>query len=313
MNSIMEPLFAVAATAVVLFLVLLVRGLFDKQSAAEQQRLYGSGDESSMSLQSIALVDPPEPGPLARFDRWFDQAVARTGLEASSAGVVATMGLLATLLGAGLFYWKGAIGFAVLGIVLGVAVPLAVVAYLQGRYRATLQKQLPDALHMLAGSLRGGQTLEQGIEFVGQQGAKPLAQEFASASAQLRLGVNAETALRSAAGRVRLLDFDILVSTVGLHRQIGGNLALLMDRLATSVRDRNQFRGQFLALTAQGRAVAVAIGLAAPLMLLGYALWEPEHVQGFLTSATGWTTLAICAAMQAVGIVWLWQILRVEY
>jgi tight adherence protein B len=312
MNTMIEPLFAVAATVVVLVLVMAVRGLFDKKSEAERRRLYGSDSDSSMSL--IALAEPvKEPGPLGRFDRWFEQAVARTGLEASPAGVVAAMALLATVLAAGLFYWKGAIGFAVLGVAVGIGIPFGLVVYLQGKHRATLQKQLPDALHMLAGSLRGGQTLEQGIEFCGDQGPKPLANEFASAAAQLRLGVNAETALRSAAARVRLLDFDILVSTVGLHRQIGGNLALLMDRLAASVRDRNQFRGQFLALTAQGRAVAVAIGLAAPLMLLGYTLWEPEHVQGFLTSPTGWTTLAICGALQVTGVIWLWQILRVEY
>lgn len=308
----LEPLFALAIAGVSLFAVLLVRSSLDKKADEERRRLFGKEDDSGLNLKAL-VEQRKEPGPLGRFDGWFDQAVRRTGLEASPAGVVAAMGLLATLFGAVLFYWKDHLGYAVLGIVLGLGVPFFLVAYLQRQYRAKLQKQLPDALHMLAGSLRGGQTIEQAIEFVSGQGTKPLSEEFGTAAAQLRLGVNAETALRTTARRVQLLDFDILVSTVGLHRSTGGNLANLMDRLATSVRDRNQFRGQFLAATAQGRAVAVAIGLAGPLLLLGYALWEPEHVRTFFENTTGWALLGACVLLQAIGMVWLWQILKIDY
>jgi Flp pilus assembly protein TadB len=59
--------------------------------------------------------------------------------------------------------------------------------------------------------------------------------------------------------------------------------------------------------------VAIAIGLAAPLLLLAYLLAEPEYVQSFMQSPGGWSIILMCAIMQAIGIVWLLQILKVDY
>jgi tight adherence protein B len=246
-------------------------------------------------------------------DRWFDTAVLRSGLDASPAGVVALSSLLALLFAAGLYFWKQQIGLTLLGVVLGVAIPVIVVAIMQGRYKRRIQEQLPDALYLLAGSLRSGLTMDQALEFFSQRGNKPLADEFKHTAGLLRLGHPVTMALRATADRIGLLDFDLLVSTVGLHAQTGGNLALLIDRLAASVRDRNQFRGQFRATTAQSRIVAVAIGAAVPLFLLTYALFEPEHVSAFFASTTGWWILIGCVVMEIIGVFWLWRVFRVEY
>src|SRR5262249_39322198 len=101
--------------------------------------------------------------------------------------------------------------------------------------------------------------------------------------------------------------------TVGLYMQTGGNLVLLLERLADSVRDRNQFQGQFFAATAQSRVVAIAIGAAGPLLVLAYLLREPEHLNAFFQSPTRWGIIATCAVLEVIGIVWLWWILRVDY
>lgn len=298
--------------ALVSLVIILTIGYAAGRQTPASRRLEVASGESGIGLLPTKPV-APEKGLSSRFDTWFEGAVGRSGLEASPTGVIAVMILLATVLGGGVYFWKEQMGLAALGMVLGFLIPLAVVAFAARRYRWKLQQQIPDAFRMLAGSIRAGQTLDQAIEFYSERGNKPLADEFAHCAALMRLGMGPYAALQSTANRVRLLDFDLLVSTVGLYTQTGGNLVLMLERLADSVRDRNQYYGQFFAATAQARIVAFALGAAPPLMLLVYALAEPEHVQAFFASPRGWTVLAICGVLEVIGIIWLWRILKVDY
>lgn len=310
-----EIIFAVLTSMVVFGVILLLRSGSNRAETVRPNR--DDSDDSgviALSKDPITLIPKPEAsGAGARVDRWFDRAVLRSGLDASPAGVVALSSLLALVLAAGLYFWKQQIGLTLVGVILGVAIPIVVVAILQGRYKRQIQDQLPDALYLLAGSLRSGLTMEQALEFFSQRGNKPLADEFKHTVGLMRLGSSVTAALRATADRIGLLDFDLLVSTVGLHAQTGGNLALLIDRLAASVRDRNQFRGQFRATTAQARIVAIAIGAAVPLFLIAYVLFEPEHVAAFFASTTGWTILIGCVVMEIIGVFWLWRVFRIEY
>ena len=280
----------------VLAIIFGLRAVRERREFADK-RLSPNSSDSGIGLGDLARFTTPPTGARSRFDTWFETAVRRSGLDASPAGVVAVMLLTATVLGAGLYFWKGQLGLVGLGIVVGVSVPLAAVAIAHRRYRWRLQEQLPDAYRMLAGSVRAGETLEQAIDFYAERGIKPLAEEFSHCSGLIRLGMSPLAALQSTSPRIRLMDFDLLVSTIGLYTQTGGNLVLLMERLAESVRDRNQFLGQFYAATAQSRIVALAIGSAAPLILIVYALSEPEHIQTFFNSRSGWGILTGCAVL----------------
>ena len=310
-----EIIFAVLTSMVVFGVILLLRSGSNRTEGTRLER--DDSDDSgviTLSKDPITLIRKPEPtGAGARVDRWFDRAVLRSGLDASPAGVVAVSSLLALILAAGLYFWKQQLGLTLVGVLIGVSIPVVVVAILQGRYKRRIQDQLPDALYLLAGSLRSGLTMEQALEFFSQRGNKPLADEFKHTVGLMRLGSSVTAALKATADRIGLLDFDLLVSTVGLHAQTGGNLALLLDRLAASVRDRNQFRGQFRATTAQARIVAIAIGAAVPLFLIAYVLFEPEHVAAFFASTTGWAILIGCVVMELIGVFWLWRVFRIEY
>lgn len=309
----LEAVFAVLVAAAVLAVAFSVRSVARARQEARDRRLVPA-DESGVNLGRATLAPAaPPPGARGRFDEWFEVAVRRSGLEASPSGVVAVMLLLALAAGGGLYLWKDQLGLAALGVVVGLVVPLAVVAYYYRQYRWQLQAQIPDAFRVLAGSVRAGQSLEQAIDFFAKHGSQPLAEHFAHCSALMQLGMSPARAVQATAERVRLLDFDLLVATVALYTQTGGNLILLLERLADSVRDRNNYAGQFYAATAQARVVAIAIGGAAPLLLLAYVLIEPEHVRGFLDSPTGWTVLGGCAVLEVIGMVWLWRVLRIDY
>jgi len=115
------------------------------------------------------------------------------------------------------------------------------------------------------------------------------------------------------AERVRLTDLNIFVSVVTLHRQVGGNLALLLDRVAAHTRDRNLFRGQFKAATALGRATGLFISAAAPALLVVYGVLQPEYLVKFARNPSGMAALGVAALLQVVGALWIFYLLRVDY
>jgi tight adherence protein B len=184
---------------------------------------------------------------------------------------------------------------------------------LQARQRRLLQNQLPDTFYLLARSLRAGLSLEQAIKLAGEEGPRPLAEEFRRASAQIQLGLSVPAALQLAAKRLQLFDFNALVATVSMYQSTGGNLALLLDRLAAATRDRNQFRNHFLAATALGRVTAIALALGAPLLALAYALWQPTFALPFFQSSAGLITLVIALGLELLGAFWLYRLLRFDY
>lgn len=318
-------LYGVLGTLVLLALVFLVRGLMPSRTPAPPPVPLVPEDDSDSGVHShgsgilvpgaeVTLAPAELPnGVFDQFDRWFERAVRWSGLGASTTGAVALMCLLAVLFAGGLHLWQERVGLTIFGGLFGLALPMLVIAALQGRHRAKLQTQLPDALYLMSSALRSGQTIEQAIVLYSERGNKPLADEFQHTAGLLRLGWSPTAALQATAPRLGLLDFNLLASTVGLYAQTGGNLALMMDRLAASVRDRNQFRGQFSAQTAQARTVAFFLGGAAPVFLLAYILFEPDYVQSFFESAKGWLTVSVCLLMEIIGVVWVWRLLRIEY
>jgi tight adherence protein B len=301
------------AAVILLTAFLLLRRVVERYRAHWKRRLSGpSGDSDSGILVSGAIAEPPR-GMSHRMDEGFERMVEHSGLKVTPEQVLAFTMLLGVAVAVGLHLWRDELWLTTLGLVLGLAVPVVTFAILQARYRRRLQNQLPDAFYLLARSLRAGLSLEQALVMVGAQGPRPLADEFRKCNAQIQLGLSVPAAAQAMARRLRLIDFNAFASTVTLYQATGGNLALLLDRLAAGSRDRNQFRGHFLAATALGRATAIAIAAAVPVLLLGYLLFEPEHIQGFLQSTNGWIALAVAFGLQAVGIAWLYYLLRVEY
>lgn len=304
-------IYALAAVVALLGLgiFLWIRDVLERRRTELQRRLRGPEGGSD---PSIALGDEGQ-GAFERMDRGFESMIRRSGIEAEPSQALAFIALMAVGLAGLLFLWRGELWLTILGLVVGGVGTLAVYFVMQSRYRRRLSEQLPDAFYLLARSLRAGLSLEQAIALTGEQGARPLAEEFRRCAAQLRLGLAIPAALQLVARRIRLLDFNVFVTTVSLHYTMGGNLAMLLDRLAAGTRDRNHFRGYFRTATALGRVTAIFIGVMTPLMLLGYAIFQPDHVRAFFESPQGWTAIGVAAALQIIGIIWLYRLLRMEY
>jgi tight adherence protein B len=304
-------LFAILVGVVTLTLLLLAGAWWERRRARWKRRLNGVGPEEPETLPSLVPEAPKSWSD--RLDQGFDNMIQRTGLEVDSSQALGFMTLVGVALGGALFVWRGEPWLAVLGLVVGSGGVLLYYWIRRNRYHRQLQDQLPDTFYLMARSLRTGMSLEQVIALVGDQGTRPLAGEFKRCAGQLELGLSVAAGLQLMAKRLRLLDFDAFVSTVMLYQTTGGNLPQLLDRLAAGARDRNQFRNYFLSATAYGRVMAIALALAAPLLLLAYAIFQPDFSRPFFQSVTGWTTVAVVACLELIGALWLFSLLKIEY
>jgi tight adherence protein B len=295
-------------TILALAVFFLVRRLLDGDRARLERRL---ALEPGYKPGTLVPAEPPDF--TARMDRSFEVLVHRTGLGLTTGQTLALFALAAVALGAALFFWREEEWAAGAGVALGLLLPFVFLVILQGRRRRLIRSQLPDAFYFMARSLRAGLSLEQTLARAGEQLDDPLAAEFRRATAQIQLGLHPYQALKITASRLDLSDFDVFVSTVGLYYSSGGNLALLLDRLAASTRDRLQFVGYFRAATALGRTAGIFLAAAVPVLVIAYLIWQPAHVETLFRTGVGWQILAVAGILEIIGILWFIYLLRVDY
>jgi tight adherence protein B len=157
-----------------------------------------------------------------------------------------------------------------LGVMLGLAaspLPLAYVAFVRKQRRQKILDQLPDAFELMSRTLRAGQTMSQALQTVADEGAPPISEEFGFCYEQQNLGLTPEAAMQDMALRTGLLELKIFVMAVMIHRQTGGNMAELLDKLGRVIRDRAKIRGSIKALTAEGAMQAYILMALPPGML----------------------------------------------
>ncbi len=312
MNELVAPLVTAAmVTAVLTWLFVFLRDRIEQRRTFWRRRLHGAGEEEMVGLLSTEPV--PAPGWAGGLDFRFERFVRQSGTGWGPEQALGAMAACGVCVGGILLLWRDDLGLTAVGLVVGLVLPLFVFRSLRQRWQTRLQDQLPDAYFLLARSLRAGENLEQALLTVAEHGPQPLAAEFRQGMEKIRLGLSVPATLQLIARRLRLEDFDVLVTAVQLHRTLGGNLALLLDRVAASARDRNQFRGFFRAATALGRITGMFVSAVPPMLLIGYWLWQPEILQRFVETPLGQRGLGLVVILELIGAIWLYLLLRVDY
>ena len=203
----------------------------------------------------------------------------------------------------------------VAGLVAGVVVVLAPFAYLDNRQRGRrkrFERQLPDTLTLLASSLRAGFSLMQGLEAVAQEIADPMRKELQRVFTEVRLGRAIEDALGDSAVRMESRDLDWTVMAIKIQREVGGNLAVLLDTVADTMVKRERVRRELSALTAEGRLSAYVLSAVSPLILFVIWLMQPSYLQPLWHNAIGIAGIIGAVALEVVGWFWLRRIVDIE-
>ena len=227
----------------------------------------------------------------------------RTATWLSLAGI-----LLMAATGGVLAGWPGAL----LGVGLGVFLPMAALKFLRRRRLYRLEFQLVPGIQSLASGVRAGLNLVQSMELVARDGPVPLKQEFNHLLREYEYGVPLETAMNSAAERIGSSDFRLLFAALLTHRERGGNLGETLDRIADSIREIQRLEKQVRTLTAQGRATARWLG-AMPIvvLLISYCIY-PRWVSMLFVEPVGQAMLAMVILLNVVGFLWVKKIVNID-
>ena len=208
-----------------------------------------------------------------------------------------------------------ALGGPLGGIVLVALVPLAarlVVGHLAERRRQKFAEQLPDTLQLLTSTLRSGYALLQALDSVAQEAAEPARTEFRRVLLEIRVGRDLSAALRALSDRMRNKDFAWVVGAIEINREIGGDLAAVLESTAETIRERQRVHRQVRALTAEGRLSGYILTALPVVVALAMNFINPEAFAR-LTSGIGLLMSAGGCALLVVGWFWMKMLNRIEF
>jgi tight adherence protein B len=198
-----------------------------------------------------------------------------------------------------------------IGLLLG-SLPLMWLLLRRKRRLKAFAAQLPDALEMLARCLRSGQSLGFGFNMVANEMPQPISKEFGRVFEEQNLGIPLDDSLRGITERIPNLDLKFFVTAVVLQRQTGGDLAEILDKIGSLIRDRFRIWGQVQALTGEGRLSGVVL-LALPFVLF-VAVYQlnPDYVKVLFTDPMGTKMLAVAVFMQVIGALVIRKIVNIR-
>ncbi len=220
---------------------------------------------------------------------------------------VCLMGLL-VLLGFLISGW-------LLALLLGVAGFLSPILLVR-RYRIkrlqTFNTQLVDALQAMANAFKAGLTFPQAIEHVSKEAQDPLGQEFALFVKEVKLGVPLEEALVNMARRVGSDDLDLVVTSTNIARQLGGNMAEMLETISMTIRERFRIEGKINALTSQGKLQGwIVASMPAVLgVILNYM--RPDLMQPMLESWFGVGVVVTVMVLVGIGVLLIRKIVNID-
>lgn len=202
-----------------------------------------------------------------------------------------------------------------------VAIPVAVIAafipWLWMRRRRTrrlyaFESELPEAIDLLGRAIRAGHPLSSGMKMVADETGEPISGEFRRTFEENRFGVPFEDAIQEMSDRVDIVDVRILVTAILIQREVGGNLAEVLDNLASVIRARFTIRRQLRVFTAQGRMSGYV--LAALPIVVGTLIYllNPDYGSLMFTHPLGRVLLGVAFIMQIIGFLWIRKIINID-
>ena len=222
---------------------------------------------------------------------------------------------LAVFLGAGAVGVLLGGGSLVLGIVflaLGAVGPWLFLGFKRSRRRKKFEAGLPDTLQLMSGSLAAGLSLAQSIDTIVREGTEPIASEFRRVLVETRLGISLDDALEGVGQRFESKDFAWVVMAIRIQRQVGGNLAELLDTVAATMREREYMRRQVAALAAEGKLSAWVLGGLPPGFMLYLFVANRDYVMPMFTEPLGWLMLGGAGMILGTGVFWMSRLIKVE-
>jgi len=203
-----------------------------------------------------------------------------------------------------------AIGFV--ATVIGAMLPTMYVRRRRTKRMNAFEELLPEAIDLVGRALRAGHPLTAGFKMAADDGPEPVAGEFRRVFEEQRFGLPIQDSLLGMADRVNIVDVRILVTAILIQREVGGNLAEILDNLSAVVRARFTIRRQIRVYTAQGRMTGYLLS-ALPIILFSMLyMINAEYMSILFTDPIGKILIVVAITMQLIGFMWIRKIIKIE-
>ncbi|YCH14253.1 type II secretion system F family protein [Arthrobacter sp. D1-17] len=246
------------------------------------------------------------PGPLSQ-DR-LDEC----GLKKEPGDYLLMAGVITLTLAVLGFFLGGFFAASLLALLTPAALHL-LLNVLAGRRRAQFAGQIPDTLQMFSGGLRAGHSLLRAVDAAAQESQPPMSEELSRVVNETRIGRDLGESLEDVARRTRSEDFLSISQAIDIHREVGGDLAEVLDHLGDTVRDRNQVRGQIRALSAEGRMSAIVLMALPVVMFIGLTMFNDLYSRVFTSTLPGYLMIVAALLLLTAGGFWLSRIVKPRF
>ncbi|MGA8254976.1 MAG: type II secretion system F family protein [Nocardioides sp.] len=212
----------------------------------------------------------------------------------------------------GLLLGGGNLVVGLLFMALGGFGPWLYLGIRRNQRRKKFETLLPETLQLMSGSLSAGLSLMQSVDTIVREGGEPVKTEFQRVLVETRIGVSLEDALEGVADRFDSRDFRWVIMAIRIQRQVGGNLAELLNTVAATMREREYIRRQVGALSAEGKLSAAVLGGLPPAFFLYLFFSQRDYIEPLFTDVRGVVMLVGGVLWLGVGVFWMSKLVKVE-
>ena len=278
-------------------------GIAEEEDLAEEvdiSRQSPVGDAFNRALASRGLGDN------------LATQLARANLKITVGEFIAAIAIIVIAAG-GVTYFLSRDILTTAGVCLaGFFAPRFYINMLRGRRLKAFNEQLGDAINLLVNSLRAGYSILQAMEAISQEMGPPISEEFGRVVQEVQLGLTLEQALNHMIRRITSGDLDMMITAINVQREVGGNLAEVLDSISHTIRERIRIKGEMRALTAQSRVSGYMVGMV-PVALAGFIyLINPDFMSLLFTETCGWIMIGVAVTGVVVGFIIINKVMQID-
>ena len=242
----------------------------------------------------------------------FETMLNRAGLELRPEEYILFQWISIALTAGILFLISTNYFFMILGGIIGFLLPKLYVKKKQKERMTKFNEGLPDMLSTVVGSLRAGFSFPQALKAVVEEAHSPIKEEMENVLREMQYGSSIEDSLNNLKGRMPSEDLDLMIQAILIQRQVGGNLATVLDKIVETIRERTKIQRQVVTLTAQGRLSGIIIGLLPLALGLFIYLIEPEYISTLFSHPVGLILITVGLISGLIGFLMIRKLTTIE-
>jgi len=300
--------------AITIFAFLIIRPGFRRVSRDRRRQLLGRKRRQQATTLATAtdFATDQISKVLAKRGRGLAGQLELAGIKMKASDIVLMTGAASLAAGAAAMLLVG----PAIGLIIAVIIPVVgwfILGFMVGRRKRAFGDQLDQTLQMMAASLRAGYSLLQALQAMSSEADSPTKEEFSRVLNETRIGRPLNESLIEVANRMGSEDFNWVAQAIAINREVGGNLADVLDGVARTIRDRNQLHRQVASLASEGKLSAIIL-MALPFGVTGFlTIANPGYLNRLFTTTIGWGIVIAASIMLTVGGIWLRATVKIKF